>query len=204
MCPTLDDQSQEILLEYCSAGASHAAAALSRMTGRTITVRVPTVAMAGVGQIPAMVDDATGDPHAGVFLRIHGDAGGSIGLILSRESAFGMLRLMGVPVAEPLPASLEREEAADPLGEMGNILTSSYLTAISRLANKTLVPSVPEMVVDIPERIIRRAMAAEDGALADGALVVKTLFEVPQERIWGTVFLIPDETFLAAILEAVA
>ncbi len=204
MRPTLDDQGQEILLEYCSAGASHAAKALSRMTGRSITVRVPTVTMTGIGQIPALVDKDVGEAHAGIFLCIHGDAGGSIGLIMNLQSALRMLALLGINTAEPELAELDHEEAADALKEMGNIVTSSYLTAISRLANKTLIPSVPDMALDTPQRIIARALAAESESLSDGALVVKTLFEVPQERIIGTVFLIPDETFLTAILKAVA
>ncbi len=204
MRPTLDDQGQEILLEFCSAGAIHAAEALSRMTGRSIIVRVPTVTMTGIGQIPALVDKDVGEVHAGISLRIHGDAGGSIGLIMNRQSALSMLALLGINIAKPELAVLANEQAADPLKEMGNILTSSYLTAISRLANKTLIPSVPDMLLDIPERIIARALAAESGPLSDGALVVKTVFEVPQELIIGTVFLIPDEAFLTAILKAVA
>ncbi len=204
MRPTLDDQGQKILLEFCSAGASHAAEALYRMTGRSITVRVPTVTMTSIGQIPALVDKDVGEAHAGIFLRIRGDAGGSIGLIMDRQSALRMLALLGVNIAKPELAILDHEEAADPLKEMGNILTSSYLTAISRLTNKTLIPSVPDLALDIPEQIIARALAAESGSLSDGALVVKTVFEVPQERIIGTVFLVPDETFLAAILKAVA
>ncbi len=204
MRPTLDDQGQEILLEFCSAGANHAAEALSQMTGRSIIVRVPTVTMTGIGQIPALVDKDVGQVHVGILLRIHGDAGGSIGLIMNRQSALSMLALLGINIVKPKLAVFDNEAAADPLKEMGNILTSSYLTAISRLANKTLIPSVPDMALDIPERIIARALAGESGSLSDGALVVKTLFEVPQERIIGTVFLIPDETFLTAILKAVA
>jgi len=86
------------------------------------------------------------------LLRVTGDISGSIMFILEKKAAGVLVNiLMGKPLDEIVVFD---EIAISALKEVGNILAGSYLSALSTLTNLNILPSVPELAIDMAGAII--------------------------------------------------
>jgi chemotaxis protein CheC len=197
MFEKLDAARLDILKEICSVGAGHAATALSQLTGRRIDLEVPRVLFARIQDVPDIAGGAE-TLVAGLHFRILGDARGVILMIFPEESARGIVRLVS---GRPEP-DLEEPLAKSALQEIGNILTSAFLSAIGQLSGLSLIPSVPGYARDMAGAILDLVLI-ELSRLADSALVIETAFLAAGEGIRGHFFLLPDPHTLEATLRAV-
>ena len=64
----------DALRETANIGAAHAATALSQMTGSTIMIKVPSIAITSVSEVPRFADDE--EPVAAVTMQMLGDLTG--------------------------------------------------------------------------------------------------------------------------------
>ncbi len=200
MFDKLDEKGLDMLREICNIGAGHAATALSQMTGRRIALEVPKVNLLDLKEVPEVVGGAE-KLVVGLYLRMLGESTGTIFMIFPLPSAKALVSLLGVPPKETDEATFEDEMIASSLKEVGNILASSYLTAINRMTNLTLLPSVPSIAYDMAGSIVDFILI-EVGRISDVAIVVETVFLGTDNRIIGHVFLIPDPHSLSVILKA--
>ena len=173
MYEQIDEKRLDILREICSIGAGHAATALSQLTGRRIDLEVPRVLFAKIQEVPRIAGGAE-TVVDGLYFRILGDARGVILMIFPEESG----------------------------REIGNILTSAFLSAIGQLAGLSLIPSVPGYARDMAGSILDLVLI-EISRLEDTALVIETVFREAGEGIRGHFFLLPDPHTLEATLKAV-
>jgi chemotaxis protein CheC len=198
----LDEKGLDVLREICSIGAGHAATALSQMTGRKIVLEVPKVSLVPFSHVPGLMGGAE-KIVAGLSLRILGQARGNIFLVFPRESALAVLSLLGLELEGVEGAELEGELAQSSLKEVGNILASSYLTAINQLTGLVMLPSVPSFAYDMAGSIVDYVLI-EVGRISDAALVVDTVFLGAEDSIMGHFFLLPDPHSLEVILRTVS
>ena len=80
------------------------------------------------------------------------------------------------------------------LTEIGNILTSSYLTALSQLMNYKIDQSVPSLSVDMAGAILS-VPAIEFGRVADRVLFIESTFSQATDKtkdLSGFFMLIPE------------
>ena len=195
---SLDDAKIDVLREVCNVGAGHAATALSQLIGRRVDLEVPKVLLEDIGKVP----DIAGGPGslvAGLFFQILGEARGHIFMIFPEESARFIVALA---CGEKEVGSLEEEMHVSAMKEVGNILASAFLSAISQLSGLSLIPSVPGLAYDMAGSILDDVLI-ELSMLADKALVIETLFKEADEKIDGHFFLLPDPQTLTATLKAV-
>jgi chemotaxis protein CheC len=196
MYDQIDESRLDILREICSIGAGHAATALSQLTGRRINLEVPRVLFTKVQEVPRIVGGAETIVD-GLYFRILGDASGVILMIFPEESGREIVRLV-----------LGRDEAAhedalsvSAMREIGNILTSAFLSAIGQLAGLSLIPSVPGYARDMAGSILDLVLI-ELSRLEDTAMMIETVFHEAGEGISGHFFLLPDPHTLEATLRA--
>ncbi len=125
---------------------------------------------------------------AGIYLLVEGDITGSMMFLLQKKSA-GVLvsHLMGMPVSDEENFS-EMEMSA--LKEIGNIITGSYLNALSSLTNLKIFPSIPDLCIDMAGAILS-VPAIEFGIMGDKILLIETAFTDDSE-LNGYFILIPD------------
>lgn len=195
---SLDEAKIDVLREVCNVGAGHAATALSQLIGRRVDLEVPKVRLEDIGRVSAIA----GGPDslvAGLFFQILGEARGHIFMIFPEESARFIVSLA---CGENEIQSLEDEIHISAMKEVGNILVSAYLSAISQLSGLSLIPSVPGFAHDMAGSILDHVLI-ELSMLADKALVIETLFKEMDEKIDGHFFLLPDPQTLTATLRAV-
>ena len=135
----------DALREVANIGAGHAATALSQMTDRTIMITVPEVNVRALEEVPELLGDA-GAVIAAVLMHMMGDLTGRTLIILPDASARHLCDILLRRAPGTTAAFGEMEQSG--LKEVGNILVSAYLTALSDFMGMMLVPSVPSLVVD--------------------------------------------------------
>ena len=86
------------------------------------------------------------------------------------------------------------------LKEVGNILTGSYLSALSALTGLKIISGVPALAIDMAGAILS-VPAIEFGKTADDVLYIETEFIKGSESIIGDFFLTPDAQSYIRLLE---
>ena len=94
------------------------------------------------------------------------------------------------------------EMSISTMKEVGNILVSAFLSAISQLSGLSLIPSVPGFAHDMAGSIMDYVLI-EISRLADKALVIETRLKERGESIESHLFLLPDPHTLGLILKGV-
>ncbi|MCL1695442.1 MULTISPECIES: chemotaxis protein CheC [unclassified Lysinibacillus] len=194
----------DVLKEIGNIGAAHAATALSNLLGKKIDMRVPKVEMVSFND---MMELAGGSDNAvvGIFLRIEGDAEGSMFFILPIEQANRFIRRLIFDDAFDFKKQPVSELGLSAMQEMGNILSGSYLSALSDFTNLKIYPTVPGLSVDMFGAIISIGLI-ELSHVSDNVIVINTsIFEdgvEDQETVRGHFFLLPDPDSFDAIFKA--
>lgn len=190
----------DALKEVGNIGSGNAATAFSQMLDKKVQITVPTVNVLDLNMVPELV----GGPEvevAGIYLKMVGAASGNLLFLLPRENAKKMVEAIspGIELIEEEYSEMEQSI----LCEMGNILSASYLNALSQMTGITLINSVPAFASDMAGAILS-VILAEIGIKGDYALVIETNFisEVLMQEKRGFFFLIPEPEALFKILHA--
>ena len=186
----------DALREMGNIGSGHAATALSKLLNETV---IPKVRIMTVEELAKDMSKQKSDPvMVGVFQKIYGKVNGSILITLPREHAFKLVDIM---------ASRSKGETkflgimeVSILEEVGNILTGSYLTALSNLTGLVLLPSVPTAVVDALSSLLDRALSNSEGK-ATRAILIETGMSVLMLDLLGSVYLFPTAESVQVIFD---
>jgi chemotaxis protein CheC len=191
----------DALREVANIGAGHAATALSQMTGRTTMISVPRDRVRSLDDVPELLG-AADSVIAAVLMHMMGDLTGRTLVIFPEPSARMLCDILLRRPEGTTMAFGEMERSG--IKEVGNILVSAYLTALSDFMGMMLVPSVPSLVVDQSGAILTTTYL-NFGHDRDYVFCVETAFEVAgsTERLEGHFLLLPDVPSLRAILDAI-
>lgn len=126
---------------------------------------------------------------AGILLGVCGDISGYILFVLEENAAKKLVNiLMGKDPAEEIEYD---EISLSALKEIGNILTGSYLSALSTLTGFTIKPDVPDIAIDMAGAILS-VPAIDFGKTSDTVLYIETEFIEGKHKVIGDFFLVPD------------
>ncbi|HEX3928296.1 MAG TPA: chemotaxis protein CheC [Gemmatimonadales bacterium] len=188
------------LREVATIGAGHAATALSQLTDRRIAISVPHVRRVQFGEVPDMLG-AFGGHVAVVAMRMLGDLTGRALLIFGEYDAARLCDLILRRPPGPPRALGELEQSG--LKEVGNIVCSAYLTALSNFMGMMLLPSVPALTIGATPDAVASTVDPKE-TRADLVFCVDTAFraEGADSPLTGAFLLMPDQPSVQAILEA--
>ncbi|MGP7817482.1 chemotaxis protein CheC [Niallia sp. 01092] len=184
----------DVLREIGNIGAGNAATSLSKLLNKKIDMKVPNVRIVSFDE---MMDMAGGAENivAGVFLRIEGDAPGSMFFMLPIEQATSFIKDLIGDASLQLDKPPYDELALSALQELGNILSGSYLSSLSDFTNLSLYPSVPSLAIDMVGAIISYGLI-ELSQVSDYAIVINTALNEEEDSlsksVKGHFFLLPD------------
>lgn len=198
----LNDLQLDALREIGNIGAGNAATALSKMVNKRVVMAVPRVALLPIKDVP----DWLGGPEKevlGVYLTVFGEISGHILFIMTVENALKLMRmLLGDLAPSEISAVFEPDEmSASAMNEIGNILASSYLTALADFTALRLNHSVPSLAVDMAGAVVDLILI-EIAKQGDYALLIETEFIEEEDHVEGYFMLIPDAGSLEIILKA--
>ncbi len=196
----LTEMQWSALREVGSVGAGHAATALSQLVGREIELEVPELYLLRLAEVPELLGGPE-RPAVGVYSRLLGEIRGSILFVASRDSALAlddMLHDRGVGTTKTLD-----EDARRMISHAASILVSSYLVAVGRMTDLTVLPSGSAFAFDMVGAILQ-ALAIDIGVSGEQALVALTRFcskdDDDHDDVDAYIFFIPSAEDLTLML----
>jgi len=188
---TYNDTQLDALRELANIGAGNASTALSGMLGRAVDLTVPDARL-----IPmANAVEAVGAPEAeitGIALGVDGDMPSTVLLLITPHDAEGLCRLLGLE-----PGS---EFAGSALGEIGNIVGTSYLNALAVMTGIALEPTPPATATDMLGSLVQAVLATR-AAYSDDALLLDSRMTVEGEGCSIAFLLAPDHGGAGQLLD---
>lgn len=197
---SLNDSQQyfDVLREIGNIGAGNATTALAQMLQCKVDMKVPQVKLLDFQEVGAAMGGEE-QIMAGVYLLVEGDITGSMMFLLEEKAAHCLVsKLMQMPMNEEGPFT-EMELSA--LKEIGNIIVASYLNSLSVLTNMVIMPSVPDLSIDMAGAILS-VPAIEFGEVGDKMLLIQTQF-TDDVDLDGYFVLVPDLESYDKILTAI-
>ncbi len=195
----LNTNQLDVLREIGNIGAGNAVTALAKMLNKRVDMAVPKIKILNFKDIPDILGNSEA-LIAGILLGVTGDLKGNILFVLDLASAHVLVNiLMGRQDLSQESEFNEIEVSA--LKEMGNILAGSYLSALSMLTNLNILPSVPDLCVDMAGAILS-VPAIGFGSVGETVLYIETQFTDGAEKVAGEFFLIPDVDSYDILLKA--
>jgi chemotaxis protein CheC len=194
----------DILKEIGNIGAGHAATSLSTLLNKKIDMKVPKVRVVSFDE---MMEMAGGPDNVvvSVFLRIEGDAPGSMFFVLPLEQAASFIQRMTGDEEFSFDEPPYSEIGLSAMQELGNILSGSYLSSLSDFTSLNLYPSVPALSIDMVGAIISFGLL-EVSQTSDNAIVIDTALreeDNPEsDSVKGHFFLLPDPDSFQSIFKA--
>ena len=195
--PLTKDQVEEIW-ELGNAGAKKAAESLSVLLCRDISVKVPSILVVDLCRLQYHIDDSL---VAMVVFQIKGQVSGGGFLVLHVPKA-SILKLSHLMLGQPEGDREIDEMDISMLHEIGNIMTSAYLDACATLLSIILLPSPPQMAIDMAHAVLATIIAThelEDNA--DQVLFFRTDMICSEQEIEAELFLLPSRALLTELLE---
>ncbi len=191
---------QDALNELGNIASCHAVTALAEMTGTTINIDVPRVDVATIGDVAKLVD--VEKIVAGDMVRLDGGFSGYLQVLFPEQSAFLLVdHLLGRTPGETKAIEAEMEESA--LTETGNILASSFCSAIADLLQFSLMPSPPTFAFDMAGAMVEYAIIAVAQAQgSEHVILFKCDFQESANEIYGYILLFPDPDSIKSLLAA--
>lgn len=183
----VNDMYFDVLKEIGNIGAGNATTAISNMLNLKVNMDVPKVEFMKVQELPTAIS-AEEETVVGIYLEVESDIGGSMMFLLKMGSAQYLVNhLMGRPddYAEEF-----NEMDISAIKEIGNIISGSYLSALSTMTNMVITSSVPYLAIDMAGAILS-VPATQFGQYGDNALLIQTEFG-DDVKIQGFFILMPD------------
>ena len=195
----LNNMHLDVLREIGNIGAGNAATALAKLLNRKIDMDVPRVKILEFKEVNETLGGAE-LPVVGILLKVAGDLTGNIMFILQQQAAAILINML---MDRPLDTVQEEfsEIEISALKEIGNILAGSYLSSLSSLTNLKIIPSVPDLAIDMAGAILS-VPAIEFGKVGDTVLYIETEFSEGCEKVVGDFFLVPDYDTYDILLKA--
>jgi chemotaxis protein CheC len=188
----------DVLKELGNIGAGNATTALAQMLQCKVDMKVPQVRLLDFQEVGSAMGGEE-QIMAGVYLLVEGDITGSMMFLLEEKAAHNLVsKLMQMPGNTEGPFN-EMELSA--LKEIGNIIVASYLNSLSVLTNMKIVPSVPDLSIDMAGAILS-VPAIEFGEIGDKILLIQTQFTDDMD-LDGYFILVPDVESYNKILTAI-
>jgi len=186
----------DTLREIGSIGTGNAAAALSVMLGRNVRITLPEVRIMGYNEAIEWI----GGPEtitAGVMVRISGQMTGIMLSVQSLEFVNLVLSSMLSEEVRDYEDLKELERSA--LIEIGNIMISTFINALSGLADISVELTVPSLSVDMQGAILAVPMA-EYGGQSDYLMTIGGNFMCDNQVVPCRLLLSPDVRSLNFLL----
>ena len=200
----ITDMHLDVLKEIGNIGAAHAATSLSQLLNQKVDMHVPSVELVTFDEMFDLAGGAD-ETVAGIYLRIDGDLSGSMFFMLPLESANRFIQILTGEESFDFNTPPFSEIGVSSMQELGNILSGSYLSALSDFTSLKIYPTVPSLSVDMVGAIISFGLI-EVSQYSDEVIVINTEIHgegvLEDERINGHFFLLPDPSSYKTIFRS--
>jgi chemotaxis protein CheC len=186
----------DALQELGNIGAAHAATTLSTMLSANVSMSVPEIKVIDISEIYKYVGD---EIAALVLFQVNGEVkqGGYLLLYIAKSSVIRLTNAM-LGLTDMNRDLDEMDKSA--LLEVGNIMVSAFLDGTAELLNIIMLPSPPQLIIDMPHAAIESIIASQDSVEIDEVVLFKTELISDAHNIQSSIFLFPNHPMLEDII----
>lgn len=184
----------DALREVSNIGAGNSATALSMLLGTKIDMSVPSTNLI---EFDELFNSYKESEVVAVLVKVLDDIPGSILYVFEKDVALNMISKMISNDEETLT-----EMGISVIGEIGNIISSSFMNAIANFTGLKATASVPAVANDMLSAILVSTFV-ETGQHQEYVLDIETLFiGEGSHKIEGHFYFVPAPGSLEKILES--
>lgn len=190
----LSNMQIDVLREIGNIGAGNAATSMSQLIDKNVSMEVPSVKIVTINEMMEML----GGPEkliVAIFFRIKGEVPGSVYFILTiKEAEFLIQRMMLQEDVKLFIDDKPNELAMSALEEVANIMTGSYLSALSDFTSIKMTTTVPHVSIDMAAAAIVTGLL-ELARVTDYAIIIDTKINSlsnENNNVRGHFLLVPD------------
>lgn len=184
----MDDTAKDMMREIGSIGTGNAATALSSLLKIGVEMTVPNVEILGFNEAV----DLLGHPEevvSGVLVQMTGDVSGVMLFLMKMDFINVVLKCVLQEHINEYEQMGEMEVSA--ATEVGNIIISSYILSLSKLADMEISLSVPAFSVNMLGGIMTVPMA-EFGYVSDKLMMITGKCIIGGRNVDSNLLLLPD------------
>ena len=175
-------------LTVAKSGVKKAAQALRTMSASAVRLEVISAGMAPTSRL----SEVAGNPEdlvVGVYIGVHGEMPGHALLLFPYDSA---MLLVDMITGKPLGSTKHVDEMEESvIQEIGNIVTASYLNALSDYYRCQLLPSPPSLAIDMAAAVVDSVLL-NTGRFEEDTISVVTKFAGTTRSLRGFFMYIPE------------
>ena len=193
----MDDTAKDMMREIGSIGTGNAATALSSLLKTGVEMTVPKVEILGYNEAV----DLLGHPEdmiSGVLVQMTGDVSGVMLFLMKMDFINEVLQCVLQESIDGYEQMGEMEVSA--ATEVGNIIISSYILSLSKLADMDISLSVPAFSVNMLGGIMTVPMA-EFGYVSDKLMMITGKCIIGGRNVDSNLLLLPDIQSLNYIMD---
>lgn len=187
----------DVIKEVGSIGTGNAASALSSLLGAPVRMLLPQVSVLDFNDAISEI----GNPEtivAAVMVKMSEEISGIMLFILKPDLVNDIIgRLLNHQIDDYL--QLDQMDISA-LNEVGNIMISSYVNALSTLAGVNITLSVPEIAVNMVGGIMSVPMV-EFGYQTDKLMMIRGKFIIDEKVLDSDLLMLPDITSLNYLMK---
>ncbi len=192
----LNDMKLDVLKEIGNIGGGNAATALSNMIEKNVDIEVPKVHVVGLSDIYKILRDPE-EISASTVVPIKGEAPGKMLMIFDSESSKRLISFLIGKKPEDLTELDEMQSSV--LKEIGNIMCSSYVIALSTFTSLFMETDVPILVIDMLGAVIAETSILSSEEYDDVIMIENILKIKDSENLSGFLTMFPQHGSLKKI-----
>lgn len=190
---------RDILGEIGNMCAGNATTALAQILGKRIDLELPSVKVISVAELPQLLKVDSEEPIIGIHMQIWGGARGNALMIFPIKDSHQLIdMLIG---AERERAGRITEIGISALKEVGNIVISSYLSALSAFTGISAFPSTVTLTSGASRALVSLAFSGLKEEECEESILVEARFSERKKDLKGKFFIIFDAESIAVILK---
>lgn len=194
----LNEIEKSILLEIGNMCAGNATTALAQIIGRRIELDLPSASLISLNDLPKYMHLDPEESIIGIHMHIWGGVQGNAMMVLPRQESFRLVDLL-IGMTQENAASLT-EIGISALKEMGNIIVSAYLSALSAFTGIAAFPSTVTLTSGATRSLVSLAFTGIKRDDIEESILVEARFRETQRDLAGSFFIIFDAESITAIL----
>ena len=197
MIENLNEMHIDVLREIGNIGSGNAATSLAAMLQTRVDMNVPTVKILNIEELANTV----GGPEkevVGILVTLHKDLEGMMMYITEKQFAHLVLNVLMGKHFDRFEELSEVDISA--IQEVGNIMVSSYMQALSQMTGFKIAQSPPGIAIDMVGALLN-VPAVEIEKYGDKALFIQDGFINEGEQVTSYLLLIPEVGYLRKIFK---